>query len=50
MSQRGREFIVADVATVDESVVDLGQTPAPPVVSNEELIARLVALVPMGSN
>jgi len=34
---------VTDVTIVDESVVDLDQPPAPPVVSNEELIAQLVA-------
>ena len=34
---------MTDVTIVDESVVDLDQPPAPPVVSNEELIAQLVA-------
>jgi putative transposase len=36
-------FTVTDVTDVDESTVDLDQTSAPGVVSNEELIAQLVA-------
>jgi hypothetical protein len=38
-----KEFTVTDVATVDENAVELDQTPAPAVVSNDELIAQLVA-------
>jgi hypothetical protein len=34
-----KEFTVTDVTTVDENAVDLDQTLALPVVSNEELIA-----------